>query len=306
MRGAGAVIRFGCTREQGGMTPRALLRPSARPRVAGFVAAAAVIAAALPATAAARSAPPYKVDSPAIEKNRVRAGDRLALGATVRPTGRATQRRVMVAFLVSRDGRWDRGDKVIAKRRISKLGERPRRVRARPTLDAPAGGRWHVIVCAGPEKRFPRGSRTCAEAPRAVNALPARSGKRPRRPAPQPSEPAAPRFLGATDVGIDDCDTDNGTVSFEVGWWPAIDDNTDPDDIVYEVFQSREPGGEDFSHPTYTSEPGALTVTTPPLPADTYYYVVRARDGDGNVDANVAEVSGAACEDDTAADDDDE
>jgi hypothetical protein len=266
-----------------------------------LLAAAVIAAAALPATAAARTTPPYKIDSPAIEKSRVHAGDRLALGATVRPTGTRTQRRVMVAFLVSRDGRWDRGDKVIAKRRISKLGMRPRRVRARPTLDAPAGGNWHVIVCAGPERGFPRRSRSCEEAPNTVKALPARGGKRPRRPAP--AAPQAPRFLGATDVGIEDCDTDNGTVSFEVGWWPAIDDDTEPDDIVYDVFQSRRPGEEDFSRPTYTSEPGALTVVTPELPAGTYYYVVRARDTAGNSDTNIAEVSGASCEDDTAPDD---
>src|SRR5215207_5503348 len=158
------VIRSGRTREQAGMTPRALVL-------------AAVIVAALPATAAARTAPPYKIDSPAVEKSRVRAGDRLALAATVRPTGTRTQRRVMVAFLVSRDGRWDRGDTVIAKRRIAKLGERPRRVRARPTLNAPAGGNWHVIVCAGPERGFPRRSRSCQDAPRTVKALPARAGK---------------------------------------------------------------------------------------------------------------------------------
>jgi hypothetical protein len=269
-----------------------------------LLAAAVIAAAALPATAAARTTPPYKIDSPAIEKSRVHAGDRLALGATVRPTGTHTQRRVMVAFLVSRDGRWDRGDTVIAKHRISKLGMRPRRVRARPTLDAPAGGNWHVIVCAGPERGFPRRSRSCEDAPQTVKALPARAGKRPRRPAPAPAAPQAPRFLGATDVGIEDCDPDAGTVSFEVGWWPAIDDDTDPDDIVYEVFQSREPGGEDFSKPTYRSEPGALTVVTPQLPAGTYYYVVRARDTAGNSDTNVAEVSGASCEDGTAPDDD--
>lgn len=283
----GAVIRVGATREQGGMTRAALLL------------AAVIAAAALPATAAARTSPPYRIDSTAIEKSRVHAGDRLALGATVRPTGTHTQRRVMVAFLVSRDGRWDRGDKVIAKRRIAKLGMRPRRVRARPTLDAPAGGDWHVIVCAGPERGFPRRSRSCKAVRHTVKALPARAGKRPRRPAPAPAAPQAPRFLGVTDVGIEDCDTDNGTVSFEVGWWPAIDDDTDPDDIVYDVFQSRRPGEEDFSHPTYTSDPGALTVVTPDLPAATYYYVVRARDSAGNTDTNVAEVSGSACEDDT-------
>jgi hypothetical protein len=279
------------------MTSRA---PSLTSLVVGLV---AIAAAALPATAAART-PPYKVDSPAIEKSRVHAGDRLALGATVRPSGTHTQRRVMVAFLVSRDGRWDRGDKVIAKRRISRLGMRPRRVRARPTLDAPAGGSWHVIVCAGPERGFPRRSRSCDEAAKTVRALPARAGKRPRRPAPAPVAPQAPRFLGATDVGIEDCDTD--TVSFEIGWWPAIDDDTDPDDIVYDVYQSRRPGEEDFSHPTYTSDPGALSLVTPDLPAGTYYYVVRARDTAGNTDSNVIEVSGSACEDDTGGDDGEE
>jgi hypothetical protein len=280
------------------MTPRA---PSLTSLVVGLV---AIAAAALPATAAARTSPPYKVDSPAIEKSRVHAGDRLALGATVRPTGTHTQRRVMVAFLVSRDGRWDRGDKVIAKRRISRLGMRPRRVRARPTLDAPAGGNWHVIVCAGPERGFPRRSRSCDEAAKTVRALPARAGKRPRRPAPAPAAPQAPRFLGATDVGIEDCDTD--TVSFEIGWWPAIDDDTDPDDIVYDVYQARRPGEEDFSHPTYTSDPRALSLVTPDLPAGTYYYVVRARDTAGNTDSNVIEVSGSACGDDTGGDDGEE
>ena len=173
-------------------------------------------------------------------------------------------------------------------------------MRARPTLDAPAGGNWHVIVCAGPERGFPRRSRSCEGAPRTVKALPARAGKRPRRPAPAPAAPRAPRFLGVTDVGIDDCHDD--TVSFEVGWWPAIDDDTDPDDIVYDVFQASKPGGEDFSHPTYTSEPGALSIVTPELPAGTYYYVVRAHDAEGNTDANVIELSGSACDDGTAAD----
>jgi hypothetical protein len=126
-------------------------------------------------------------------------------------------------------------------------------------------------------------------------ALPARAAKKPRNPAPAP-EPSQPRFLGVTDVGIDDCTDD--TVSFEVGWWPAIDDTTDPDDIVYEVFQATRPGGEDFSHPTYVSAPGDLTVVTPPLPAQRYYYVVRARDADGQSDSNIIELAADPCEQD--------
>jgi hypothetical protein len=260
----------------------------------GLLAAAATVAA-LPATAAASASPPYKVDSVVLEKGRVRNGDRLHLGVTVRPTGKQTQRRVKIAFLASRDGRWDRGDKLIATRRISKLGTRPRRVRARPTLNAPAGGRWHILVCAGQGRVFPRGSRSCRDAPRSVMALPARAAKKPPKPAPAP-EPAEPRFLGVTDVGIDDCTDD--TVSFEVGWWPAIDDTTSPDDIVYEVFQATRPGGEDFAHPTYVSAPGDLAVVTPPLPAQRYYYVVRARDADGQSDSNVIEIAADPCEDD--------
>src|SRR4051794_32315570 len=183
---AAAMIRFPPIREQGGMTPRAVLL-------------AAVIAAALPATAAARSAPPYRVDSPAIEKSRVRAGDRLALGATVRPTGRANQRGVMVAFLVSRDSRWDRGDKVIARRRISKLGERPRRVRARPTLDAPAGGRWHVIVCAGRARPGVGGAGPENPLPPPLARLRRRAAHRQgaARPRPQAAAPPRPAAGGA-------------------------------------------------------------------------------------------------------------
>jgi hypothetical protein len=250
---------------------------------------ALVALATLPAAASARPAPPYEVAKPAIERTHLRAGQRIALGATVRPLGAHAQRHLTVLFLASRDGRYDRGDGVIAKRRISVLGERPRRVRARPALKPRAGGRWHVVVCV---QRGHHGRR-CADARRTVMVEPARDGRTP--PAkPSPAPPEAPRFLGITDVGIDDCG--DGTVSFDVGWWPAIDDSTDPDDMVYEVFQATTPGGEDFSHPTYVSEPGDLTVTTPLLPAHTYYYVVRARDAEGNVDANTVELSGDACE----------
>jgi hypothetical protein len=255
---------------------------------------AAVVLAAVPAAASANNAP-YVVAKPAVERTRLHAGERIALGATVRPLGTRPQRHLRVLFLASRDGRYDRGDGVIAERRISVLRERPRRVRARPALKPRAGGRWHVVVCI--EQRARHGRR-CADTPRTVNVSAARTGRpRPKPPTPGPAQPEAPRFLGVTDVGIDDCDTD--TVSFDVGWWPAIDDTTDPDDIVYEVFQATQPGGEDFSHPTYLSEPGDLTVTTPMLPARTYYYVVRARDADGKVDNNTIEMAGNPCEDDT-------
>jgi hypothetical protein len=254
---------------------------------------AAVVLAALPAAASAKSDHPFDVGKPAIERTRLQAGERIALGATVRPLGTRPQRHLTVSFLASRDGRFDRGDGVIAKRRISVLGERPRRVRARPALKPRAGGRWHVVVCVQQRARH---GRACVDTPRTVMVSAARKPRKPKPPTtPAPGQPQAPRFLGVTDVGISDCDT--GTVSFDVGWWPAIDDATDPDDIVYEVFQSTSPGGEDFSHPTYVSEPGELTVTTPLMSAGTYYYVVRARDADGKVDDNTVELAGTPCDD---------
>jgi hypothetical protein len=262
---------------------------------------AAVVLAALPAAASAKSNQPFDVGTPAVERTHLRAGERIALGATVRPLGTRAQWHLTVFFLASRDGHFDRGDGVIAKRRISVLGQRPRRMRARPALKPRAGGRWHVVVCV--EQRARHGRR-CVDTPRTVMVTAARTPRKPKPPrTPAPGQPQAPRFLGVTDIGIDDCDTDTDTVSFDVGWWPAIDDSTDPDDIVYEVFQATKSGGEDFSHPTYVSEPGDLTVTTPLMPAATYYYVVRARDADGKVDNNTIELSGRPCEDDTSSDD---
>jgi hypothetical protein len=59
---------------------------------------------------------------------------------------------------------------------------------------------------------------------------------------------------------------------------------------VYEIYQATSPGGEDFAQPTYTSDPGATSFATPPLPDDvSYYFVVRARDAAGNRDRNRVE-----------------
>src|SRR5262245_14181697 len=161
---------------------------------------AAVVLAVLPAAASANNAP-YDVAKPAVERTRLHAGERIALGATVQPLGTRPQRHLTVFFLASRDGRYDRGDGVIAKRRISVLGERPRRVRARPALRPRAGGRWHVVVCI--EQRGRHGRR-CADTPRTVNVSAARAGKPKPPPSPGPAPAQAPRFLGVTDVGIDD------------------------------------------------------------------------------------------------------
>jgi hypothetical protein len=60
--------------------------------------------------------------------------------------------------------------------------------------------------------------------------------------------------------------------------------------IVYDIFISTTPGGEDFAHRTWTTQPGAITFRTPGLPSHgTFYFVVRARDQAGNEDGNRVE-----------------
>jgi hypothetical protein len=83
------------------------------------------------------------------------------------------------------------------------------------------------------------------------------------------------------------------TTSYTLSWNTATDNLTPTRRIVYDVYQATEPGGENFSTPTYTTAPGATSFATPPLPADKlFYFVVRARDKAGNSDSNTVERQG--------------
>jgi hypothetical protein len=75
-------------------------------------------------------------------------------------------------------------------------------------------------------------------------------------------------------------------------WQAGTDDVTPSSKIVYDVFLAHTSGGEDFSHPTWTTPPGASTYTTPNLPSEGTYFVVRARDEVGNEDQNKVEREG--------------
>jgi hypothetical protein len=88
--------------------------------------------------------------------------------------------------------------------------------------------------------------------------------------------------------------TDEGTSSrYRLRWKPARDDRTPANQIVYLVYQARAPHGERFSHPTYTSAPGAKALTTPPLPGEkSHYFVVRAMDAAGQRESNRVERQG--------------
>ena len=83
------------------------------------------------------------------------------------------------------------------------------------------------------------------------------------------------------------------TASYTLRWQPATDDRTPSRRIVYDVYQASTSGGEDFTAPTYTTQPGATSFVTPPLAADkAVYFVVRARDHAGNSDQNKVERAG--------------
>ena len=110
--------------------------------------------------------------------------------------------------------------------------------------------------------------------------------------APGCSDPdqRAPAFVGASAaMGL--------ASAIRVGWSPATDEATSAVDIVYLVYEAEAPGAQDFSAPSYVSQPGATSFTAVPLPvSSTRYYVVRARDAAGNTDANVVEVSATTLE----------
>jgi hypothetical protein len=82
------------------------------------------------------------------------------------------------------------------------------------------------------------------------------------------------------------------TTPYTLTWQAATDDFTPSSAIVYDVFVAHTTGGEDFSHPTWTTPPGVTTYTTTNLPSEGTYFVVRARDEAGNDDQNKVEREG--------------
>ena len=97
---------------------------------------------------------------------------------------------------------------------------------------------------------------------------------------------AAPLFAGATSAVQVDSDT------IDVSWSAANDDFSPDSAIVYDIWVSGMSGGHNFSNPpTFTTSPGALQHSINGLNAGTtYYFVVRARDQNGNRDGNTVEV----------------
>lgn len=78
-----------------------------------------------------------------------------------------------------------------------------------------------------------------------------------------------------------------------LSWEPATDNSSLPSQIVYDIYYATSSGGQTFlAPPQHTTTPGSTSYVVPGLdPATTYYFVVRARDVNGNFDTNVVEVN---------------
>jgi len=96
-----------------------------------------------------------------------------------------------------------------------------------------------------------------------------------------------PTFAGATSA------TATSDSSIALSWTAATDTSTPPADIAYDIYEAVASGAEEYaSGPEFTSPLGATTFTVTGLqPLETAYFVVRARDLDGNEDTNTVQVS---------------
>jgi hypothetical protein len=115
------------------------------------------------------------------------------------------------------------------------------------------------------------------------------------QPAPTSGDTTPPSFTGLTRAFA--CtpgpQRPGQTTPYNLSWQAASDDVTPGSRIVYDVYLGSAPGREDFSKPTWTTPAGVTSYATPGLPSHgSYYFVVRARDGAGNRDANRVEVHG--------------
>lgn len=95
-----------------------------------------------------------------------------------------------------------------------------------------------------------------------------------------------PEGVGPTFDGAKLASSEGKTV--RIFWPPATDNITDSASIVYDVYESLLSRGQNLQgKPSYTSAPGASSITIQEPNAGTrYYFIVRARDSVGNRDNN--------------------
>jgi hypothetical protein len=122
---------------------------------------------------------------------------------------------------------------------------------------------------------------------RAVNAAGLDDGNTVQKKGTTATDTTAPTFAGADSAAPGA----GGAVSLT--WKAATDDLTPPAAMTYLVYTSDKAGGEDFTQPSVVTAPGATSASVTRLADATIprFFVVRARDAAGNIDANTHEVS---------------
>jgi hypothetical protein len=103
-----------------------------------------------------------------------------------------------------------------------------------------------------------------------------------------PPNGGQPTFSGAT--GASSPATPPGTI---VLTWGTATDSPDNDSIVYDIYESTVPNGQDFANGPLTSTANASGITLSIFASNvTYYFVVRARESStGNTEFNTIPVS---------------
>lgn len=122
---------------------------------------------------------------------------------------------------------------------------------------------------------------------RAVNAAGITDANTVQKMGKTAADTTAPTFAGLETAGPGA----GGAVA--LSWTAATDDLTPAPAMTYLVYMSETMGGEDFTTPTLTTAPGALSASVTRLADATKarFFVVRARDAAGNVDTNTSELS---------------
>ncbi len=116
-------------------------------------------------------------------------------------------------------------------------------------------------------------------------------GNRQERSATTTTDPGPPTFAGLSSSVVD---APARTVT--LGWLPATDDLTLPQNIVYDVYEATGSHGQAFdAAPRASSARGATSVVVTNLaPDEDRFWVVRARDEGLNHDTNTVEATGRA------------
>jgi len=173
------------------------------------------------------------------------------------------------------------------------------RLSARQVPPLRRGAAWRSTVRLAVPRSVPAGRRTlrvCADATHDVAEANERNNCRAAAARVAVADRTPPVFAGleaAVTCIPGPAGGPTRTSSYRLTWTAATDEGTPSAEIVYDVYQSSAPGGEDFTAPTYTSDPGSVSFSTPLLPDDrAYYFVVRARDRAGNRDRNLVERRG--------------